>query len=67
MHDGRGLAALPFGVSEVDARLLGGGLTLGHLYDVIEDSSAGEYADLAAPFASSIIASKAVCCRLDTL
>lgn len=42
MHDGGELAALPLAVSEVDARLPGG-LTLGHLRDVIEDSSPGEY------------------------
>jgi protein ImuA len=53
---GQALAALPFGVSEVDARLPGAGLTLGHLHEVIEGGAAGEYAGLAALFAAGILA-----------
>src|SRR5215203_4911704 len=52
----RELAALPFGISELDARLPGGGLTLGHLHEVIENGPAGEYAGLAALFTAGILA-----------
>ena len=52
----RELAALPFGISELDAKLPGGGLSLGHLHEVIEGGAAGEYAGLAALFTAGILA-----------
>ena len=55
-HGGRELAALPFGVDELDRRLPGGGLTLGHLHEVMEGGPAGEYAGLATLFAAGILA-----------
>src|SRR4051812_44890988 len=55
-HGDRELAALPFGVSELDRRLPGGGLTLGHLHEVIEGGPAGEYASLATLFTAGILA-----------
>jgi protein ImuA len=47
---------LPFAVSEVDERLPGGGLQLGHLHEIIEGGPASEYAGLATLFAAGIIA-----------
>jgi protein ImuA len=55
-HGERELAALVFGVAEVDSRLPGGGLTLGHLHEVIEGGPAGEYAGLATLFTAGILA-----------
>lgn len=47
---------LSFGVSEIDRRLPGGGLTLGHLHEIQEDGSASAYAGLAALFTAGILA-----------
>jgi protein ImuA len=52
----REVEALPFGVSEVDAPLPGGGFALGRLHEVIEGGPAGEYAGLAALFVAGILA-----------
>src|SRR4051812_24738354 len=57
--ESRGLAAgaiLPFGISEIDARLPGGGLQRGQLHEVIEGGPAGEYAAVATLFAAGILA-----------
>jgi protein ImuA len=43
-HGDRELSTLPFGVAKLDERLPGGGLTLGHLHEVIEGGPAGEMA-----------------------
>jgi len=47
---------LPFGISELDDCLPGGGLALGHLHEVIEAGPAGEYAGLATLFTAGILA-----------
>ena len=52
----RELAALPFGISELDTKLPGGGLALGHLHEVIEGGAAGEFAGLSALFTAGILA-----------
>jgi protein ImuA len=55
-HGDRERTALPFDISDVDSRLLGGGLTLGHMHEVIEGGPAAEYASLAALFTAGIVA-----------
>lgn len=47
---------LPFGVPEIDRRLPGGGLPLGHLHEVAEGGPAGEHAAVATLFAAGIVA-----------
>ena len=49
-------AVLPFGISEIDTRLPGGGLLRGHLHEVIEGGAASEYAAVATLFAAGIAA-----------
>ena len=49
-------AVLPFGVSELDEHLPGGGLALGHLHEVIEAGPASGYAALATLFVGGILA-----------
>jgi len=41
---------LPFGLSDIDSNLPGGGLALGHVHEVVETGSAGEYAGVATLF-----------------
>jgi protein ImuA len=55
-HAARKLSTLPFGIPDIDARLPGGGLALGHLHEVIEGGAAGEYAAVATLFAAGILA-----------
>jgi protein ImuA len=55
-HGDRERAALPFDIRDIDSRLPGGGLTLGHLHEVIEGGPASEYASLAALFTAGILA-----------
>ena len=55
-HAGSELCVLPFGISDVDERLPGGGLALGHLHEVMEAGAASEYAGLATLFAAGILA-----------
>ncbi len=55
MHERVGRACLPFGVDELDCRLPGGGLALGHLHEVIEAGPTSEYASLATLFVAGIL------------
>jgi protein ImuA len=48
--------SLPFGVSALDRHLLGGGLTLGALHEVIEEGPAAEFAGTATLFTAGIAA-----------
>jgi len=48
--------ALPFGVPDLDVHLPNGGLSLGHLHEVIEGGPASEYAGIAALFVAGILA-----------
>ena len=47
---------LQFGIPEMDGRLPGGGLHLGHLHEVIEAGAAAEYAGLATLVMAGIVA-----------
>jgi len=47
---------LPFGIPDIDSRLPGGGLALGHLHEVMEGGPTSEYAGLATLFAAGILA-----------
>jgi protein ImuA len=49
-------AVLPFGIPALDHHLPNGGLALGHLHEVIEDGTAGEYAGIATLFTAGILA-----------
>jgi hypothetical protein len=49
-------AVLPFDIAEVDVRVPGGGLALGHFHEVIEGGAASEFAGLATLFAAGIAA-----------
>jgi protein ImuA len=49
-------AVLPFGVALVDRALPHGGLSRGHLHEVIEGGAASEYAGLATLFVAGIVA-----------
>jgi protein ImuA len=55
-HGSADCPTLPFGIAELDQRLPGGGLALGHLHEVIEAGPASEYAGLAALFTAGILA-----------
>jgi len=55
-HGSRELGALPFGIRDIDERLPGGGLPLGHLHEVSEGGPASEYAGLATLLAGGILA-----------
>jgi hypothetical protein len=48
------LGVLPFGVAPIDRHLPKGGLTLGHLHEVIEAGPSSEYAGVASLFIAGI-------------
>ncbi|SEE65192.1 protein ImuA [Rhizobiales bacterium GAS188] len=47
---------LPFGVTQIDAHLPGGGLALGAVHEISEDGPRGIYAPMASLFAAGILA-----------
>jgi hypothetical protein len=49
-------SVLPFRVPELDVQPPNGGLALGHLHEVIEGGTAGEYAGIATLFIAGILA-----------
>jgi protein ImuA len=49
-------SVLSFGSAEIDSRLPGGGLALGHLHEVMEGGPASQYAGLATLFTAGILA-----------
>jgi protein ImuA len=55
-HGLASLGVLPFGVPPIDRHLPNGGLTLGHLHEVIEAGPAAEYAGVASLFVAGILA-----------
>jgi protein ImuA len=56
LHDHIAAPVLPFGITDLDARLPGGGIQIGHLHEVIEAGPAAEYAGLATLFMAGIVA-----------
>src|SRR5688572_9370897 len=52
----RRFGVLPFGVSEIDCRVPGGGLALGALHEVSQTGSAHDYAAMATLFAAGVLA-----------
>jgi protein ImuA len=55
-HDRPESVVLPFGVAAIDGALPHGGLTRGHVHEVIEAGAASAYASLATLFAAGIVA-----------
>jgi SEC-C motif len=51
----------PFGFAELDEHLLGGGLRLDHLHEIVEGGAAATYAGLATLFTAGIAARKGPC------